>query len=72
MARKDYAPMWQSLGMDLEAHEELLNVLGQAYGDIFLSQENRPEGMQYLDDVLSDIHGLLSFRPLEAVMSGRV
>ena len=32
--------MWESLGMDLETHDQLCEVLPQAFGDIFLSQEN--------------------------------
>jgi len=58
MEKKDYTPMWAELGLDLEAHEGLLGVLGSAYQDIYLSQKNRPEGMKYLDFVLSEIHGL--------------
>jgi len=58
MGKKDYTAMWKSLGIDLEAHDGLLKVLGQAYGDIFLSQEDRPRGMEYLDFVISEIHGL--------------
>jgi benzoyl-CoA reductase/2-hydroxyglutaryl-CoA dehydratase subunit BcrC/BadD/HgdB len=54
----DYKPMWASLGLDLEAHDILLNVLGQAYQDTFLSQKNRPEGMSYFDFVMSEVHGL--------------
>jgi len=38
----DYRPMWSELGLDLEKHDALLSVLGQAYGDIFMSQKNRP------------------------------
>ena len=41
----DYTNMWKGLGLDLKAHDQLLAVLGQAYGDIFLSQRNRPDGM---------------------------
>jgi hypothetical protein len=51
-----YKPIWASL--DLEAHDILLNVLGQAYKDTFLSQKNRPKGMSYLDFVMSEVHGL--------------
>ena len=58
MAKKDYTAMWEGLGIDIEAHDGLLKVLGQAYADIFLSQRTRPKGMQYLDFVLSEIHGL--------------
>ena len=41
----EYRQMWQHLGLDLEAHDALLEVLGQGYQQVFLSQENRPEGI---------------------------
>ena len=44
---QDYREMWSDLGLDLQSHDALLSVLGGAYGDIFLSQKNRPEGMEY-------------------------
>jgi hypothetical protein len=53
-----YAPMWRELGLDLAAHEGLLRALGQAYRDIYLSQQGRPAGMGYFDFVISEIHGL--------------
>ena len=55
---EDYNPMWQSLGLDLAAHDQLLAVLGQGYQDIFLSQEGRPAGMEYFNFVMSEVHGL--------------
>lgn len=58
MAPRDYSAMWEDLGLDTEAHNGLLEVLGQAYRGIFLSQRNRPEGMKYLDLAVSEIHGL--------------
>jgi len=58
MEGKDYTEMWKSLGIDIKGHDELLKVLGQAYTDIFLSQKDRPKGMEYLDFVMSEIHGL--------------
>ena len=39
----DYRKMWEELGMDLETHDQLCAVLPQAFGDVYLSQENRPE-----------------------------
>jgi benzoyl-CoA reductase/2-hydroxyglutaryl-CoA dehydratase subunit BcrC/BadD/HgdB len=54
----DYREMWSELGLDLKAHDQLLSVIPQMYGDAYLSQENRPEGMSYLDFVMSEIHGL--------------
>ena len=40
----DYRKMWEELGMDVELHDQLCAVLPQAFGDVFLSQENRPPG----------------------------
>ena len=37
----NYRPMWPDLGPDLEAHDALLGVLGQAYQDIYLARKNR-------------------------------
>jgi benzoyl-CoA reductase/2-hydroxyglutaryl-CoA dehydratase subunit BcrC/BadD/HgdB len=53
-----YDKMWDELNLDLAAHEGLLQVLGKFYGDIYLSQEGRLKGMEYLDFVLSEVHGL--------------
>lgn len=58
MGKNNYRQMWQDLGLNLEAHDQLLSVLGKAYKDIYFSQENRPKGMQYLDFVISEVHGL--------------
>ncbi len=55
---ENYQSMWTELGLDLESHDALLQVLAQAYNDIFLSQKNRPETMSYFDFVMSEIHGL--------------
>ncbi len=54
----DYHEMWKSLGIDLEAHDGLLEVLPPMYEENILRQENRPEGMQYFDFVFSEVHGL--------------
>jgi G3E family GTPase len=54
----DHRPMWTDLGLDLEAHDMLLAALPQMYQAAFLTQEGRPEGMGYLDYVMSEIHGL--------------
>lgn len=54
----DYHAMWEKLGLDLAAHDGLLEVLPPLYQDAILSQENRPEGMQYFDFVFSEVHGL--------------
>jgi benzoyl-CoA reductase/2-hydroxyglutaryl-CoA dehydratase subunit BcrC/BadD/HgdB len=50
--------MWTELGLDLPMHDALLEAVGGMYGATFLSQNNRPEGMGYLDFVMSEVHGL--------------
>lgn len=50
--------MWEKLNLDIEAHDGLLEVLGKFYGDIYMSQDNRLKGMEYMDFVLSEVHGL--------------
>ena len=60
----DYRKMWEDLGMDLETHDQLCEVLPVAFGDVYLSQENRPEGMGFYDFVVSEIHGV---RPAELI-----
>lgn len=60
----DYREMWKDLGMDVETHDQLCEVLPQAFGDVYLTQKNRPEEMSYFDFVVSEIHGV---RPAELV-----
>ena len=50
--------MWRELGIDLEQHGVLMNALDPIYGDIYLSQQDRPEGMGFYDFVVGDIHGI--------------
>ena len=60
----DYHKMWEDLGMDVTLHDQLCEVLPQAFGDVYLSQENRPDGMDYYNFVVSEIHGV---RPAELI-----
>ncbi len=71
MEAKNYTEMWKSLGMNIQAHQGLLEALSKAYSDIFLSQQNRPEGMSYLDFVMNEIHGLRIEELLQAKQQGR-
>jgi len=58
MAAHNHTNMWKTLNLDIPAHDGLLEVLGKFYNDIYLSQEGRLKGMEYLDFVLSEVHGL--------------
>jgi len=68
----DYTKMWTELGLDFQGHDALLSVLSSAYGDIFLSQKNRPEGMKYFDFVMSEVHGLRIQELMDAKAQGRI
>ncbi|WP_066507496.1 double-cubane-cluster-containing anaerobic reductase [Abyssisolibacter fermentans] len=54
----DYKQLWSSLDIDLEKHDQLCEVLPEFYSEVYMSQENRPEGMNYFNMVISEIHGL--------------
>jgi benzoyl-CoA reductase/2-hydroxyglutaryl-CoA dehydratase subunit BcrC/BadD/HgdB len=71
MRQSESMEMWRSLGLDLEAHDGLLRVLGDAYKQIYLSQQNRPERMDYFNFVISEIHGLRVKELLDAREEGR-
>lgn len=60
----DYQEMWKSLGMNLELHDQLCEVLPAVFGDVYLTQDNRPEAMDYYNFVVSEIHGV---RPAELI-----
>ena len=64
--------MWAELGLDLEKHDALLGVLGEAYTDVFLAQKNRPEGMGYFDFVMSEVHGLRIKELVDAKAAGKI
>jgi benzoyl-CoA reductase/2-hydroxyglutaryl-CoA dehydratase subunit BcrC/BadD/HgdB len=63
--------MWRDLGLDLNAHDSLLGVLGPLYETTFIGQSNRPEGMKYFDFVMSEVHGLRIKELMDAKAAGR-
>jgi benzoyl-CoA reductase/2-hydroxyglutaryl-CoA dehydratase subunit BcrC/BadD/HgdB len=67
----DYRNMWKDLGLDLKAHDMLLEILGKAYQDIYLAQKNRPEQMGYFDFVMSEVHGLRIKELMDEKAAGR-
>ncbi|NLP01843.1 MAG: 2-hydroxyacyl-CoA dehydratase [Fibrobacter sp.] len=67
----DYRQMWKELGLNLENHDALMEVLGKVYAEIFVSQKNRPEKTSYLDFVMSEVHGARIQELVEAKKQGR-
>lgn len=53
----DYRDMWKNLNVDLKKHDILCEVLPELYGGTYLTQENRPEGMNYFNYVVAEVHG---------------
>lgn len=53
----DYKKLWTDLGIDLEKHDKLCAVLPEIYGSTYLTQEDRPQGMNYFNSVVAEIHG---------------
>lgn len=68
---QNYHQMWSDLGLDLQAHDELLTNLSQMYQKIFTTQKLRPEGMGYFDFVMSEVHGLRIEELLKEKENGR-
>lgn len=67
----NYYEMWSSLGLDLATHDAVLEIVGKGYQEVFLSQKNRPKGMEYFDFVMSEIHGLRIKELMDAKAEGR-
>jgi benzoyl-CoA reductase/2-hydroxyglutaryl-CoA dehydratase subunit BcrC/BadD/HgdB len=63
--------MWKELGLNLENHDALMEVLGKVYAEIFVSQKNRPEKTSYLDFVMSEVHGARIQELVDAKKQGR-
>ena len=49
--------LWQDLGLDTKLHHELLQSIGRTFERTVGSQRNRPETMQYFDQVVHESHG---------------
>ena len=63
--------MWSDLGMDLETHDLLCEALPTAFGDVFMTMDDRPEGMDYFNMVAADIHGIRASEFIEAQKAGK-
>ncbi len=67
----DYRTMWKELGLNPGNHDALLAVLEKMYGDVFMSQKNRPQKTDYLDFVMSEVHGLRIKELVDGKKQGR-
>lgn len=67
----DYLKMWNDLGMDVETHDVLCQVLPQGVHEVFMTQENRPKSMDFWDMVISEVHGIRPAELIEEQKKGR-
>lgn len=52
----DYIQMWESLGIDVEKHNELMESMSRIHEKLFLSQKNRPDMMGRFDESFHNSH----------------
>lgn len=62
---------WTKLGIDIETHNVVLNIVGTSYGAVYLSQNNRPDKMDYFNKVMTDLHGARIHELMDAQAEGR-
>ncbi|MHA1681036.1 MAG: double-cubane-cluster-containing anaerobic reductase [Promethearchaeota archaeon] len=69
----NWREMWGALGIDLERHDQLLELLPGMYKSVYVdSQENRPKGMDFFEIVVGDIHGIRIEELVKAKARGRM
>ncbi len=68
---EDYRQMWADIGVDLKAHDGLLEVLPPLFGDVIVNQPNRPARMAYFDAFFGEIHGRRIWELVQQQKSGR-
>lgn len=51
----DYIKMWESLNLDMERHAMIREVIPKIFSDVILSQQNRPNNMEYFDWLMKNM-----------------
>ncbi len=68
---RDNLAAWTKLGMDIDLHNVILDVVGNVYGGTYMTQNNRPQKMDYFDIFMSDLHGMRTHELMDAQKQGR-
>lgn len=55
---EEYRAMWEGLGINMRRHDMLLTALPEIFQQVYLSQQDRPQAMDFFDFVVSQIHGI--------------
>ncbi|MBN1801757.1 MAG: 2-hydroxyacyl-CoA dehydratase [Candidatus Lokiarchaeota archaeon] len=70
--KPNWYPMWKNLKLDIQKHDQLLGVLPEIYEEIYIvSQKNRPQGMNFFEFVVGDIHGIRISELVKAQQEGK-
>ncbi|MEJ2278853.1 MAG: 2-hydroxyacyl-CoA dehydratase [Candidatus Lokiarchaeota archaeon] len=70
--KPNWYPMWNKLGIDIEKHDQLLEVLPKVYKEIYIDpQNNRPDSMNFFEFVVGDIHGIRINEIIKAKKEGK-
>lgn len=62
---------WKRLKIDIDTHNVVLDIVGGMYGNIYLTQKNRPARMDYFEGFAADLHGMRIHELMEAQAEGR-
>lgn len=63
--------LWSTIDMDVDRFKNIPPMLTDVFKNIFLSQENRPQGMAYFDDMVSNIFSGRIQELMDAKSEGR-
>ena len=63
--------LWSALDMDIDRFMNVPSMLTEAYKNIFLNQQNRPQVMTYFDDMVSNIFTGRIMEMIDAKSEGR-
>lgn len=69
---RDNIQLWKKLGVNIDLHNAVLSFVGQSFTSVYLSQKNRPKGMDYFNTVMSDLHGARVHELMEGKEAGKV
>jgi len=69
---QENAEAFKNIGVNIERFNAQQCITGSLYAETFKKQNNRPKGMEYFDDMVSDIYGKRIREILNAKKEGRI
>lgn len=68
---RDNKQAWSKLGIDIATHDVILDVVGTAFGEVYLSQKDRLAKMDYFNAFVAELHGKRIHELMEGQREGR-